>query len=472
MDDRALGGITSQLHSVQDVSGDGFGFTWPAKFPMVRIDYVLVRGVQPESSWLLPATGSGHRPVAAGIELVNRQHRDLALSDRASGEARPPPRATARRGSDRKHQTVPCEPSMPRASVTAPPGKTVGRARRRTTSPHRRTGAAAAPGVCRLPGAPPSTTEVLSALDIVTPQGTSATPLRGDCHVAHRRRKASGRYRRGGRGNHAGEGTGRSRCALMKRLVRGLEGRPRPQHIGIMLDGNRRWARMSGIDDPRERLPGRRGEGAGLPALVRLRADRARHPVHALRRQPPPARRPAEPAHRHHRRGRGTARRTGQPLARRSGRRPGPAARRVRHPPQDRHRRHPGPQRAAPRSMSPSATEADERSSTPSRSAPHRAQLPGRGHRRVHRDLHHGAHLQAPVPPRHGPSPTSSSAPPANSASPDSCSGSPPTPKSTSARPTGRTSARSTSCAPCVPTPCANAATAAERRCEGFDGFT
>lgn len=67
MDDRALDGITSQLHSVQDVSGDGFGFTWPAKFPMVRIDHVLVRGVQPESSWLLPATGSDHRPVAAGI---------------------------------------------------------------------------------------------------------------------------------------------------------------------------------------------------------------------------------------------------------------------------------------------------------------------------------------------------------------------------------------------------------------------
>ncbi|WP_121748035.1 endonuclease/exonuclease/phosphatase family protein [Streptomyces sp. E2N166] len=67
MDDRAFDGITSRLHSVQDVAGDGFGFTWPAKFPVVRIDHVLVRGVEPESSWLLPATGSDHRPVAAGI---------------------------------------------------------------------------------------------------------------------------------------------------------------------------------------------------------------------------------------------------------------------------------------------------------------------------------------------------------------------------------------------------------------------
>lgn len=37
-----------------------------------------------------------------------------------------------------------------------------------------------------------------------------------------------------------------------RRLVRELEGRPRPRHIGIMLDGNRRWAKLSGHDDPRE----------------------------------------------------------------------------------------------------------------------------------------------------------------------------------------------------------------------------
>ncbi|GGO45276.1 teicoplanin resistance protein VanJ [Streptomyces lasiicapitis] len=66
-DDRALGGLTSQLRSAQDAAGDGFGFSWPAKFPMVRIDQILVRGVEPRSSWVLPATGSDHRPVAAGV---------------------------------------------------------------------------------------------------------------------------------------------------------------------------------------------------------------------------------------------------------------------------------------------------------------------------------------------------------------------------------------------------------------------
>lgn len=66
-DDRALAGLTSQLHSAQDEAGDGFGFTWPATFPVARIDQILVRGVEPETSWVLPATGSDHRPVAAGI---------------------------------------------------------------------------------------------------------------------------------------------------------------------------------------------------------------------------------------------------------------------------------------------------------------------------------------------------------------------------------------------------------------------
>ncbi|MFF2851994.1 endonuclease/exonuclease/phosphatase family protein [Streptomyces sp. NPDC058001] len=66
-DDRAFAGITSHLRSAQDAAGDGFGFSWPAKFPVARIDQILVRGVEPHSSWVLPATGSDHLPVAAGI---------------------------------------------------------------------------------------------------------------------------------------------------------------------------------------------------------------------------------------------------------------------------------------------------------------------------------------------------------------------------------------------------------------------
>ncbi|WP_331773433.1 endonuclease/exonuclease/phosphatase family protein (plasmid) [Embleya sp. NBC_00888] len=67
MDDRAFDGITSRLRSAQDAAGNGFGFSWPAKFPMVRIDQILTRGVEPRSSWVLPASGSDHRPVAVRV---------------------------------------------------------------------------------------------------------------------------------------------------------------------------------------------------------------------------------------------------------------------------------------------------------------------------------------------------------------------------------------------------------------------
>jgi vancomycin resistance protein VanJ len=67
MDDRAFADITSQMHSAQDAAGDGFGFTWQARFPVARIDQILVRGVQPQSSWVRPANGSDHLPVGAGI---------------------------------------------------------------------------------------------------------------------------------------------------------------------------------------------------------------------------------------------------------------------------------------------------------------------------------------------------------------------------------------------------------------------
>ncbi|MFG1665365.1 endonuclease/exonuclease/phosphatase family protein [Streptomyces sp. Y7] len=67
VDDGAFAGITSRLDSVQELAGDGFGFSWPAAFPVARIDQILVRGVDSESSWVLPATGSDHLPVAAGI---------------------------------------------------------------------------------------------------------------------------------------------------------------------------------------------------------------------------------------------------------------------------------------------------------------------------------------------------------------------------------------------------------------------
>ncbi|WP_442805959.1 endonuclease/exonuclease/phosphatase family protein [Streptomyces sp. NBC_01341] len=69
MNDRSLHAVTSQMRSTQGAAGDGFGFSWPASFPMARIDQIMVRGVEPLASWTLPATDSDHLPIAARIEL-------------------------------------------------------------------------------------------------------------------------------------------------------------------------------------------------------------------------------------------------------------------------------------------------------------------------------------------------------------------------------------------------------------------
>ncbi|MCQ8773463.1 endonuclease/exonuclease/phosphatase family protein [Streptomyces sp. KLMMK] len=69
MNDRSLAPITSQLRSAQGAAGDGFGFSWPASFPMARIDQIMVRGMDPVSAWTLPATKSDHLPVAARVRI-------------------------------------------------------------------------------------------------------------------------------------------------------------------------------------------------------------------------------------------------------------------------------------------------------------------------------------------------------------------------------------------------------------------
>lgn len=43
MNDRSLNAVTSQMRSTQGAAGSGFGFSWPASFPMARIDQIMVR---------------------------------------------------------------------------------------------------------------------------------------------------------------------------------------------------------------------------------------------------------------------------------------------------------------------------------------------------------------------------------------------------------------------------------------------
>ncbi|MBC2867362.1 endonuclease/exonuclease/phosphatase family protein [Streptomyces mexicanus] len=70
MNDRSLNAVTAQMRSTQGAAGDGFGFSWPASFPMARIDQIMVRGVEPVSSWTLPRTDSDHLPVAARVNVT------------------------------------------------------------------------------------------------------------------------------------------------------------------------------------------------------------------------------------------------------------------------------------------------------------------------------------------------------------------------------------------------------------------
>lgn len=69
MQDRSLAPITHQLGSTQAEAGTGFGFTWPASFPMARIDQILVRELTSVDSWSLEPTGSDHLPIAADLDL-------------------------------------------------------------------------------------------------------------------------------------------------------------------------------------------------------------------------------------------------------------------------------------------------------------------------------------------------------------------------------------------------------------------
>lgn len=65
VDDRGL----DPVGELMSRPGPGFAFSWPASFPVARIDQVLAREAAVTEVWSLPATGSDHLPVAARIRL-------------------------------------------------------------------------------------------------------------------------------------------------------------------------------------------------------------------------------------------------------------------------------------------------------------------------------------------------------------------------------------------------------------------
>ncbi|MEV4333066.1 endonuclease/exonuclease/phosphatase family protein [Streptomyces sp. NPDC049597] len=65
VDDRGLDPLLSRLR----VAGPGMAFSWPAAFPVARIDQIMARSATVVDVRSLPATGSDHLPVVARIRL-------------------------------------------------------------------------------------------------------------------------------------------------------------------------------------------------------------------------------------------------------------------------------------------------------------------------------------------------------------------------------------------------------------------
>jgi len=69
--DPMLSTLTAELTDSRQAVRGGFGFTWPASFPVTRPDHVLGRGMTPISDQVLTAGGSDHRAVLVGLDLPN-----------------------------------------------------------------------------------------------------------------------------------------------------------------------------------------------------------------------------------------------------------------------------------------------------------------------------------------------------------------------------------------------------------------
>lgn len=67
--DRGMRGLTPPLTDAQSAAGDGFGFTWPAEFPITRPDHILFKGMTATEAGVAPATGSDHRAAIASLRF-------------------------------------------------------------------------------------------------------------------------------------------------------------------------------------------------------------------------------------------------------------------------------------------------------------------------------------------------------------------------------------------------------------------
>lgn len=67
--DRYMTSLNKELTDTRRAVGGGFGFTYPAQFPLVRLDHIMVKGLTPVSDTVLPRGTSDHRGVVAGLDI-------------------------------------------------------------------------------------------------------------------------------------------------------------------------------------------------------------------------------------------------------------------------------------------------------------------------------------------------------------------------------------------------------------------
>ena len=67
--DHNMSSLVPPLTDSREQARGGFGFTWPARFPVTRLDHVLYRGFEATSDEVLSRGSSDHRAVFVGLDL-------------------------------------------------------------------------------------------------------------------------------------------------------------------------------------------------------------------------------------------------------------------------------------------------------------------------------------------------------------------------------------------------------------------
>lgn len=67
--DRALAALQSEVHEANQSDG-GFGLTWPAGAPLIRLDHVFTRGLTPTYNGVVESSGSDHHGVVASFSIA------------------------------------------------------------------------------------------------------------------------------------------------------------------------------------------------------------------------------------------------------------------------------------------------------------------------------------------------------------------------------------------------------------------